>query len=410
MKVSSIHVQSIGCRLNQCEADDLRRELELRGYRSSAQDSDLCVLNTCTVTGRADRKSRKLISRMKNLHPRAKIIVTGCYATTNEAEIREEFGDSLILNNQSKDDLADRISSLFPCSAQKRPGPEPAQGRSRVYLKIQDGCNERCTYCKVWQARGGSRSVPLDRVVQQAEQIFARGFEEIVLTGVNITHYYHQKNRLEDLLKSLLALDLPVRYRLSSLKPDQCTPDLLDLIRDRRICDYFHLSLQSAHPRILQLMGRNYTPNQVEEIIARIRELRPDAGIGADIIAGFPSESTQEFQETRNRLEEWDIPFLHVFPYSDRENTPASSFPGRIPFKVRESRADELKKLRSKMKSSFQKRFIGRTVEVITQEGKGVSSNYLDVRFPSGSSVPYGIRKTVRILGLDGQALSGELL
>ena len=380
-----INVRSVGCKLNQSEAEHILERFRDNGFVPAEKDCDLCVLNTCTVTEKADRKSRALLYKLRRENPGAKILVTGCYATTDPEIIRHACSSSVIVPNAEKDRIVElACASWFP---DRDPAGDPGSiagfsSRTRPFVKIQDGCDLRCSYCKVWMARGPSKSVPSDRIVEQARILSRNGHPEMVLTGVNITDYRDGKLRLPGLLKKLLAERLPLRYRLGSLEPQRVDDELLEAVSDGSVCDHFHLFLQSGSDVLLKKMNRSYSVRCFADAVGRLRRARPDAGIGVDVIAGFPGETESSFRETSSLLRELAVPFMHVFRYSDRQGTPAASFAGKVDEPTRTLRSRELSRLQREQEYEFRSRFKGRILEIVVEAKRGLASNYISVDLP----------------------------
>jgi threonylcarbamoyladenosine tRNA methylthiotransferase MtaB len=380
-----VTVRSVGCKLNQVEAEEMLARFCGEGFVPADKGCDLCVVNTCTVTEKADRKSRNLVGRIHRDNPGAVVVITGCYATTDPEELRQAFPSSVIIPNTGKDRISGKACAAWlPGSAVSPPAADrpPRPTRARPFVKIQDGCDCRCSYCKVWIARGPSRSLASGQVLDQARLLADQGFAEIVLTGVNITDYRDGTIRLPGLLKRLRDLRLPLRYRLASLDPRQVDDELLEAVSDPSVCDHFHLSLQSGSDILLGRMNRAYTAGQVEKAVALLREARPGAGLGADVIVGFPGETEKLFAETEALVRSLEIPYLHVFHYSARKGTPAAGYADPVGAETMAERREILAELRRTLEFRFRKRFLGSVLEVVVEGRQGLASNFIAVDLP----------------------------
>ncbi|MEJ2717076.1 MAG: MiaB/RimO family radical SAM methylthiotransferase [Deltaproteobacteria bacterium] len=335
-------VQVLGCKVNQAEAEAMAKILEDKGYcvDSDAQDPTLIVLNTCCVTSRAEAKSRRMAHRLANKFPNAFLVITGCLAEINPSSLDTPAGDRILLGTFEKDHFADYIdkpvsgsdtivrrgasrSTLFGDLAGARTGT-----RARVFLKVQDGCSQGCSYCIVPRARGPSRSLPLDRAVDCAKAMEAAGFAEIVVTGVHLGAYGRDLSPhlgLEDLLERLLEACPVTRYRLSSIEPQEISPRLIALMASHpRMCRHLHIPLQSGDDEILGRMGRPYDTGMILDLVKRVGRQSPETCIGMDVMVGFPGEDEQSFRKTMALIEEIEPAYLHVFPFSPRPGTSAA--------------------------------------------------------------------------------------
>lgn len=408
MRKAAFH--TLGCKLNYAETLTLSRRFGERGFSvvDAHEPADLFVLNTCTVTERADRECRQIIRRVLRNAPDTFVVVTGCYAQLNAAEIASIAGVDLVLGSAEKLLAADLVGDL-----RKRPLPqvfvscideaddchEASSGdegsRTRAFLKVQDGCDFPCAFCTIPRARGASRSVPPDRVVAAAEALGARGYREVVLTGVNVGDYGRTSGgSLLGLLRRLDEVATVDRFRVSSIEPNLLTDDLVRFILgSRRFVNHFHLPLQSGSADVLRGMRRRYTPAHYEGRIGAIRSLDPRAGIGADVIVGFPGETAAHFAETVDFLERLPVSYLHVFTYSEREGTPASMMRNRIDPRERFHRSDRLRELGRLKRAAFNSRFVGETLDVLVETASaggtaaGLTSNYIRVAVGGGGDL-----------------------
>lgn len=398
-KTVSLH--TMGCKLNYSETSTIAAQFNARGFEISDTSgfSDVFVLNTCSVTENADRECRQIIRSVIRKNPNTYVIVTGCYAQLQPGEVASIDGVDLILGANEKLRLFDYIDSLEKkeLSCVFRTPPESIAGigeaysadidsRTRAFLKVQDGCDYKCSFCTIPLARGKSRSLPLNTIVHNAKKLIDSGYKEIVLTGVNTGDYRYEQYRLFDVMLELQKLDVQ-RVRISSIEPNLLTDEIIELVcSSGKFCKHFHIPLQSGDNEILKLMRRRYNREQYSDLISRIRERMPDAGIGVDVMTGFPGEDDDKFLNTHEFLTSLDISYLHVFTYSERRDTEAVSLPGRIEINKRRKRNEILRGLSAAKKSDFYSRFSGTTASVLFESPKpngsieGYTSNYIRVR------------------------------
>ncbi|HTR81645.1 MAG TPA: tRNA (N(6)-L-threonylcarbamoyladenosine(37)-C(2))-methylthiotransferase MtaB [Bacteroidota bacterium] len=369
MKRVSFH--TLGCKLNYAETASIEKQFIDRGFEvvSFGEESDVCVVNTCSVTERADRECRQLVRRALRTSPESYVVVLGCYAQLQPEEIASIDGVDLVLGAKEKFHLFDH-AALFqksdtpkilvsPISEATDFGPASSGGaddRTRAFLKVQDGCDFNCSFCTIPLARGRSRSQSITESVTQARNLVAHGYREIVLTGVNVGDYgKNDDSSLLELLQQLESIDGLERIRISSIEPNLLTEELLDhWLASEKICDHFHLPLQSGSDEILRLMRRRYTASDYASLIERIRKASPDAGIGADVIVGFPGETDEQFTKSYEFLHRLPVSYLHVFTYSERPHTPSLKLDGRVEPRVRYRRSEMLRILGDQKRRSFQ--------------------------------------------------------
>lgn len=377
-------VGSVGCRLNQAEADGLRAALSCAGYKPSPPEhSGLCLVNTCTVTREADRSSLNLIRRLARLSPKPKILVTGCLAERAPGLLSSIPGVDGILSLRERD----RMSSLHLVLPQ----------RSRAILKVQDGCDEGCSFCIASRLRGRPRSKPVERVKEEIAQLKSQGYEEVVLVGLNLTSYGRDLGTsLVGLLRALSpVLDLP-RIRLSSLSPQAVTPELLGLFRELPLARHLHLPLQSGDPEVLERMGRNYTPEEYRRRVELAFKLVPGICIGTDLLVGFPGEDGPGFERTFELVSSLPIAYLHVFSYSKRPGTPAFELPETVSPNEKRRRSRTLRQLGVELSYRYRRGFLGQTLDGVAEPGGCLTDNYIRVKLPSDGCRP-GSRISVRI-------------
>ena len=395
-------IVTFGCRVNQ--ADSLRLEEELRargGAQSPSRAADVVIVNTCSVTATADQGARQTIRRVARENPAARIVVTGCYATRCVGDVEALPGVIRVVPNDEKLNIVGLLadagelttSARFgegggPCGAAIEPG---GAGRTAFTLRVQTGCEERCSYCIIPKTRGASRSIPIAEVVGEVARVAASGFKEIAITGVHLGSYGRDLQPGGSLIALLRALcDLPhdVTFRLSSLEPMDCTPAIVDLVASSggRVAPHFHLPLQHASDRMLRLMRRPYTFDDYRRLVERIARRLPHASIGTDLIAGFPGECNDDFDALEAFLPSAPLSHLHVFPYSDRPGTEASSFKEKVAGPVIRERGARLRQIGAQLSSRFTQAQIGTIRPGLTLEDGSlvVTDNYLKVRIPPG--------------------------
>lgn len=379
---------TLGCRLNLFETEAMRHRLRSKTRAEVVEweeEAEVYVVNSCTVTTRAEKKCRQLARSIKRRRPDAKVMVVGCYAQVNGEPLMELPEIDAALGNEEKKHLEDYLPELltgerilraesFPKKMRAREGEwiEDFAGRSRATIKVQEGCNMRCTFCAIWSARGPSRSRPPREIVQQARGLAEAGYEEIVLGGVHLGHYGRDlspRSDLIELLSMLLELvDERVRFRLSSIDPSEVDTQLVRMLVDEpRLCRYLHLSLQSGSDAVLRRMRRAYSAPYVGGLLAKIARLDPEFGLGADLIVGFPNEDEAAFEETAALLESTPISFYHVFPYSDRPGTAASEMPKVAANGVVARRARILREAGDKKREAFLRRHLGGVYEGVVE-------------------------------------------
>ncbi len=450
----SVALATLGCKVNQAESEELRRELEARGYlvTEATEGAQVYVINTCTVTHIADRKSRNLVQRACRANPQARVLVTGCYAQRGPQELAAS-PQVRVAPKGTAEDLARQVEGLAlresrvesresgyeggsrvtghgwaPASPWTLdPGPwtldpyhdptpwtlNPAPPRrSRALVKAQDGCDQHCTYCAVPLARGRSRSLPGDDVVRRVEGAVAAGCREVVLTGVNLTYYGQEWGAsLGELLDRVLDGG-PDRLRLSSLQPQAISDSLLLRWRDGRLCRHFHLAIQSGSDAVLRRMGRRYSVVEYRAAVERIRRAVPGASITTDVMVGFPGETQEEFEESYNFCRDTGFARMHVFQYSSRPGTAAARLTGAVPARVKAARSQRMLALSSEAARAFREAFLGSAVGVLFEETvkgrpglwRGFTDNYLEVYVESERPLAN------QLLPVKLQALSGDII
>ncbi len=403
-----VSLYTLGCKLNFAETSTIGRQFVERGYTvvDDNQPSDVVVLNTCSVTERTDRECRQIIRRSLRRSPGAFVIVTGCYAQLRPEQISAIDGVDLVVGSKEKFRIFDlapefvkrSLPQVFVSCIDDAVDFEPSYssdvgGRTRAFLKIQDGCDYSCTFCTIPRARGESRSMEPGSLVRQAERLAEMGYREIVLTGVNVGDYGRKIGT--DLFTLMRELDrvVPVnRFRVSSIEPNLLTGEMIDfVVRSGKFCNHFHIPLQSGSDGVLRRMRRRYLTSHYRSVIETIRARDERAGIGADVIVGFPGETEEEFAETCRFIGELPLSYLHVFTYSERPGTPASGYDTVVPSAVRAERSGILRSLGRTKRSLFHAAHTGRTVDVLFESESrpgfrsGWTTNYIRVESPSAS-------------------------
>lgn len=405
----SIH--TLGCKVNQSESDLIEANLKRAGWSVSdlSEQPDYSIINTCTVTAKSDYQSRQLIRRA--LRAGSKVIVTGCYSQLRPEEIMAIDKNIEIVDSKNKLKIANMFLKNNEISK-----TNISDNRSRPYLKVQDGCNFSCSYCTVPSARGKSRSIEISEATKIAEEIDASGYKEIVLTGIHLGSYGHDlnpKTNLSKLLKSLLKNTKIPRFRLSSLEISEIDSELIELLKEERICKHLHLPLQSGDNSILRRMNRMYSVEDYLSVVEFIIKNIPDISIGTDIIVGFPGEGEREFKNTKDLIELIPLTYLHIFPFSKRPNTLASKMPEQITFSIKKKRVNELKNLNYKKKIAYMKSHIGKILDIIVEQKDmnktiiGTSANYLKVKTVL-NSYPVASLIRIRISKIEKDYLVGD--
>jgi threonylcarbamoyladenosine tRNA methylthiotransferase MtaB len=395
-------IRNFGCRVNQAEAFDWAEALEGRGLalELDAARADIVVINTCTLTSRADRDVRKFMRRVSRLNPEARLVIAGCSVSGDRESLEAMPQVWMVVSNDEKYDLPERVAASLAAA----PAAAAKPLRSRALLKVQDGCNLRCSFCIIPQVRGPSKSLSPAEVLGRARELADRGFREIVLCGIHLSSYgldLRPRYSLVRLLRELTPLLGPGRVRLSSLDPRRLDGDMIGFVTtEPGICPHFHLSLQHASENILQRMGRDANASSYAEVLERLSKGRPEAALGADIIVGFPGESEAEFSELREFLESSPLTYFHVFVFSPRPNTPAAGWT-QVRDGDKRRRSAALRQLSDRKRLAFQRSFLGRELDGVVIKKSGASArvltgNYIDVRV-AGCSATAGESVRVRI-------------
>jgi len=429
----TVAFMTLGCKVNQYETQAMRESLKKSGYTIVAPEdmADVYVINTCTVTGISDRKSRQAIRHANVLNPDALVVVTGCYAERSPSKIANMPGVDLVLSNSDKlficqylsdpalsqrGDLVRNDDSIWSTSITS------FNGHTRALVKIQDGCDSFCTYCIVPHVRGGKiNSRPLDSIVREVRSLAENGHGEIVLTGIHLGAYGRDmdyETNLAHVLRTVHSVENIQRIRLSSIEPMDITDDLIDAVASLPKCaHHFHISLQSGSDRILKFMRRGYTSAEFEDIVNRIKVAILDVGLSTDVMVGFPGETEQDFKDTCELIDRVQFSRLHVFRYSPRSGTPAAEFPDRVQNSVASRRSQEVRSLGESLARKFRSQMLGQLSEVLvedTREGKGkllagYTSNYVRVLIADAPDELAGQIAKVKLIDMKDKYMIGIL-
>ncbi|MBU2568997.1 MAG: tRNA (N(6)-L-threonylcarbamoyladenosine(37)-C(2))-methylthiotransferase MtaB [Gammaproteobacteria bacterium] len=394
-----VHLKTLGCRLNEAELETWAQAFQQKGHQITrqAENANLIVINSCAVTQDAARKSRQLIRRIHRTNPAAKLVVSGCYATLNREEAEQLMGVDLVVGNQDKDSLVAKTLTELNMDSMPAMSTEPGEvslfsrGRQRAFIKVQDGCRYRCTFCIVTVARGEEKSRPIREIVDEINALHSQGINEAVITGVHLGGYGSDTDRsLSDLIKAILSdTDIP-RLRLGSLEPWELPNDFVNLFDNPRLMPHLHLPLQSGSDSVLRRMARRCKTEEFSEIVTGLRTAIPHFNITTDIIVGFPGETEQEWQESFDFIENTGFGHIHIFAYSRREGTKAATLPNQISETIKKQRSRKLHSLADMMKRQFQIENLGQIIPILWESqtepldnGKhrifGYTPNYLRV-------------------------------
>lgn len=426
----TVAFHTLGCKLNYSETSEIGRQLEEEGFNRVAfgENADVSVIHTCSVTGSADRKTRQAIKKAIKASPEGFIVAMGCYAQLQPEEMAAIEGVDLILGSRDKFNLPEYLKNpvkkgkteIHSCGTEDLSMFFPAYSsgeRTRAFLKVQDGCDYSCTYCTIPKARGKSRNPDIKLLIEQARNIASKGIREIVLTGVNIGDFGKSTNQsFTELIRALETENIPARFRISSIEPNLLTDEIIHIASGSdRIAPHFHIPLQSGSDTILRLMRRRYLRDVFEERAVKIREIIPDASIGADVIVGFPGESGELFKETYNFLMDIDVSYLHVFTYSERPGTLAAQMKPSVPNRIRDERSKILHDLSDQKKEIFCTSQHGMIRKVIferkTKSGNmsGFTDNYIEVEVPLQMELLH-TEQEVRLLEYSNGIMAGQVV
>ena len=421
---------TLGCKVNQYETESIKNQWIKKGYAEVSWEdkADIYIVNSCTVTSVADRKTRNMLRRAKKINPNGAVIVTGCYAQTNSKELLEMEDIDYVVGNTDKSGIVNFIEDIENRTMEKLKNHNifldseyteyefaTLREMSRAYVKIQDGCNIFCSYCKIPFARGKSRSRQKDNILKEITKLSQEGFKEIILIGINLGAYgedLENGGNFEDLLKDILKIAGIERVRIGSVYPDKISDEFIEMFSNPKLMPHLHISLQSCDDTVLKRMRRKYGSSLIEERLTKLRRAVPNMEYTADVIVGFPGESQEMFENSYNLIDKIGFSGLHIFQYSDRENTLASTFEDKIDPKVKKERADELEKLKEIMAERERKKYLDRELKVLVEEEKdgylyGYSENYLRVKF-KGKATSLNHIVSVKIDSLEKEMLIGN--
>ncbi len=422
---------TLGCKLNFAETSSIGKQFLVEGYEivDFRKEADVYVINTCTVTENAERECRQIVRRALKTNPGAKIVVTGCYAQLRPEEIASIGGVDLVLGSNEKFEILNHLHLLSEgntscvhvtptdkLSQFHTAYSTDADSRTRAFLKVQDGCDYKCSFCTIPMARGKSRSVDLKSAVDNFKSLLDEGYKEIVLTGVNVGDYGKNIDaRLIDLLEEFVKIEGKFRIRISSIEPNLLSDEILELAASTdKIADHFHIPLQSGSDKILRMMHRRYKSSDYENLIYKAVDKIPDLGIGVDVIVGSPGETESDFLETYEFIKSLPVSYLHVFTYSERPGTEAIKMENQVPVNERKRRNNMLRILSEKKRNEFHRKMIGKNLEVLFEAAEkegyiyGFTSNYIRVKYPFNFDLVNNF-KTVNITEITNNGCLVEL-
>lgn len=425
---------TLGCKVNIAETEGMKLLFQKAGYRIVPEDqfADVYVVNTCTVTSMGDKKSRQMLRRVHSLNPSAIVAAVGCFAQVSPEEAAKVEGVSLVLGNNMKHRIVELVENIRNkersqyvferklLSEYEELPVETYDGHTRAFLKVQDGCDQFCSYCIIPYARGPIRSRDIKEVIKEAKSFALNGFKEVVLTGIHLTSYYDERNSkgLAELIKEIHEVEGIKRIRLGSLEPMFLTSDFIGEIKKLpKLCPHFHLSLQSGCTETLKRMNRKYTPEEYRNIVSLIREKIPDVTFTTDVMVGFPGETEEDFEKSYAFCREIGFLWMHVFKYSPRKGTPAYKFQDQIDSKTKEARSKRMIELAKQMRHKAFESFIGRKTDVLLEkpvEGssgdmEGLTPNYIPVKVKIRSQKT-GEIINIRLVSCEGEYMRGDLL
>ena len=425
---------TLGCKVNQYETEAMIELFEHAGYEhvQSEEYADVYVINTCTVTHMSDRKSRQYIRRVKKKNPNSVIAVVGCYSQVAPEEILDIEEVNLVMGTNDRRHIVEKVEAVT-CNDKVSTVDDimkvkefeeieitQTNGRTRAFMKIQDGCDRFCTYCIIPYARGRVRSRDLENIVEEVKLLVSKGYKEVVLTGIHVASYgkdiKDKDVKLLDVIKAVNEIDSIERIRTSSVEPILFTDEFVEEISKMdKVCPHFHLSLQSGCDATLDRMNRRYTTKEYKEIVDRLREKMPDVAITTDVIVGFPGETNEEFKQTYEFLKDIELAQMHIFKYSPRKGTPAAKMDNQIDPQVKHMRSEQLISLSKNNFDKFAEKFIGREMDVLFEETtksgnyEGLTMNYMRVEAPSEEDISGQIRR-VKITGIKEDYVEGVLI
>ncbi|NLY46184.1 MAG: tRNA (N(6)-L-threonylcarbamoyladenosine(37)-C(2))-methylthiotransferase MtaB [Tissierella sp.] len=429
--MNKVAFHTLGCKVNQYETEAMEKMFEDKGYAIVKEDeaADVYVINTCTVTNLSDRKSRQFIRRVKKINHNSIVAVVGCYSQVSPEEVENIEGVDVIIGTSDRNKIVELcekakddnqkiniVRSIKTYDEFEEINVDDIKSMTRAYIKIQDGCNQFCSYCIIPYARGPIRSRQIHDIIDETEKLKSAGFKEVVLTGIHVASYGKDlgDTRLDSVIKEIDSINGIERIRLSSVEPNLITEEFMNvLVGSNKVCDHFHLSLQSGSDNILKRMNRKYTTDEYREKVELIRRYMPNAGITTDIIVGFPGESDEDFEETLQFVKDIKFSKIQVFKYSPRKGTPAAKFEDQIHGTIKNQRSERLIQLADDLMEKFYKKQIGSTMKVLFEEVnegyyEGYTSNYIRVKSYSEKDI-IGQLLDVKIIDSEGEYLVGKI-
>jgi len=427
-----VYLKALGCRLNEAELEQWSRQFMAKGHAivNNGAEADVVVLNTCAVTTEATKKSRKLMNRLHRENPQSKLVVSGCYATLEKEEVANRLGVDLVVDNQDKELLPQRVMDQFSANTMPLIAMEPnepslfARGKHRAFIKIQDGCRYRCTFCIVTLARGEERSRSIEDIVTEVNTLYQEGIQEIILTGVHVGGYGSDLGlSLLELVKALLQeTDIP-RIRFASVEPWDLPDEFFALFENTRLMPHMHLPLQSGADSVLRRMSRRCKTKDFSDLVRQARLAIPDFNVTSDIIVGFPGETEDEWQQTVDTVESIGFGHLHIFSYSPREGTKAAGLPNPIATTIKKQRSLQMHQLASRLKQEMLNSQLNKTVDVLWESCRaggdgllkysGYTPNFIRVETISLNNILLESKVTKTVLediSLSKEALKGRLV
>lgn len=414
-------VLTLGCKVNAYESEHIKEQFLQYNYEivDLKDKPDIIIINTCTVTNQSDAKSRKLIRQAKRENENAIIVVCGC-ASEHHKESLIDLDIDILIGNYNKSIIVDLVEDYLKnkekkvmfTDMQKAPFEnmeiKKFMNRTRGFVKIQDGCNNYCSYCIIPYMRGNCRSKDINEAYEEIKNLVSNGYKEIVLTGIHTGHYGEDKDYdLTDLIRKITPLENLLRIRISSIEITELTPKFLSELKNNpKLCNHMHIPIQSGSNKILKKMNRKYTKEEFMNIISSLRQIRPDISITTDLIVGFPFETEEEFKETIETIKKIEFTKIHVFPYSKRDNTPAATMP-QVPESIKKERVKVILKLSDELEEKYYKKYLGKVVDVLIEnEDEGLTDNYIKIKLPTKSI--NGEVKKVKIKEVDKKDVYGE--
>ena len=411
MKTAAFH--TLGCKVNTYDTESMMELFEKAGYEivDFEEQADVYIINTCTVTNVGDRKSRQMIRKAKRVSPQAIVAVTGCYAQTSPEDLKKIPEVNIIIGNQDRNRIVqlveekkvsghniDIVQDIMKTKEYEELKISKVKDHGRAFIKVQEGCNNFCSYCIIPYARGPVRSRSIENILEEGRQIAGQGYKEIVITGINVSSYGRELEgvTLIDVLKGLNKIEGIERIRLGSLEPMLLDEEFIMGLEDiDKLCDHFHLSLQSGSDEVLKKMNRKYDTKTYKTIIDNIRKVFPQASLTTDIMVGFPGESHENFRESYEFIDQIGFSKLHVFKYSKRQGTPASKMDNQIPESIKEERSKEIIQLSEKLEKRYYKQFLGKKMTVLIEQSskedyniyQGHTTNYILVKIQSNKNM-----------------------